>query len=268
MYLRGSIVLWCLLFMVSPALGFDCTIKTPSKELAKLPAIPTEAEIGQWVAVSLKRHHGVVTTGPLVQRVQVVADRLRQVVRKRPEILYTVEVLDTFEKGACAYPGGYILLTKGLIDLAANDHELAIVIAHEFAHVATGQTDQPIEYELAPRLEKRLIELGAVGRGFASELRARFCHDMTTDEIIKLKELQADRDAIVYASLAGYNAASAYTILDKAGASAASSCQPSREERKTRVTQQIHGIVEQLEKFHAGVRFYVQQEYEHAVEAF
>lgn len=261
-------VLGCLLCMVAPALGFECAFKPQETELTKLAVLPTEVEIGQWAVRALASRHGVAAEPKLVQRVAAVADRLRPVVRKRPDLLYTVEVLNTREKGACAYPGGYVVLTKGLIELTADDAELALVIAHEFAHIATGHMDRPIEHELPARLEQRLTEIGARGRGFADELRQRFCQTMAGDEIRKVNELQADEHAIVYVHLAGYNPAVAYSILDKIGAYAASSCQPSREERKARIAQQVQGITEQIDKFQAGVRFYVQQEYERAIEAF
>jgi predicted Zn-dependent protease len=228
----------------------------------------TEVEIGQWAVGVLKRSHGVLTEGGLVQRVNAVADRLRQVVRQRPEMLYTVEVLHTREKGACAYPGGYVVLTQGLLEQAADDHELAMVIAHEFAHIAAGQMDNPLEHELPARLQQRLLESGAIGRGFTAELRTRVCSNIYADEIRKAYELQADERAIIYMFLAGYHPTAAVVILDKISADVTSSCQPSREERKTRIAKQVQGILNRLEQFQAGVRFYVQQDYERAIEAF
>jgi len=265
--LGSSGVLWCL-FLVSQALGFECVFTPQEKELAKLSSLLTEVEVGQWAVGALKRYHGVLTEGGLVERVNTVAGRLRQVVRTRPEILYTVEVLNTREKGACAYPGGYVVLTKGLIELAADDHELAMVVAHEFAHIAAGQMDNPLAHELPARLQQRLLETGAIGRGFTAELRNHFCDNIAADEIRKIHELQADERAIVYMFLAGYRPTAAAAILDKVGADATSSCQPSREERKARITKQVQGILDRLEQFQAGVRFYVQQEYERAIEAF
>jgi predicted Zn-dependent protease len=265
--LGSSVVLWCLL-LVSPALGFECTFTPQEKDLATLSATLTEIEIGQWAVRALKRLHGVLTEGGLVERVNAVADRLRQVVRKRPEMLYTVEVLNTREKGACAYPGGYVVLTKGLTEQAADDHELAMVIAHEFAHIAAGQMDNPLAHELPARLQQRLLESGAIGRGFTAELRNRVCSNIYADEIRKAYELQADERAIVYMFLAGYHPTAAVVILDKISADVTSSCQPSREERKTRIAKQVQGILNRLEQFQAGVRFYVQQDYERAIEAF
>lgn len=264
--LGSGVVLWCLL--ISPALGFECTFTPQEKDLARLAAMLTEVEIGQWAVGALKRYHGILSDGGQVERVTAVADRLRQVVQKRPEILYTVEVLNTREKGACAYPGGYVVLTRGLIEQAADDHELAMVIAHEFAHIAAGQMDNPLAHELPARLQQRLRDSGAIGRGFMAELRHTVCYSIAADEIRKVHELQADERAIVYMFLAGYRPTAAATMLDKVSADVTSSCQPSRDERKARITRQVQGILDRLEQFQAGVRFYVQQDYERAIEAF
>lgn len=259
---------WGLLLLISPAFGFDCTFKPKAQDLAKLSALPTEAEIGQWAAASIMREYRLLSEGAMAQRVRVITERLRGVVRQRADLRYPVEILDTRQQGACAYPGGYVFLTRGLIEQATDDDRLALVVAHELAHIVTGQMDRPMEHELPTRLEQRLIEMGAVGRGFASELRTRFCQSMTADEIRKVNELQADEHAIVYVALAGYNPVAAVRILDAISTQAASSCQPSTGERKARIGAQVQGVLDQLEKFQAGVQFYVHKEYERAAELF
>ena len=48
---------------------------------------------------------------------------------------YRFLLLDTPEINAFAAPGGLILVTRGLAQCAANEDELAAVLAHEIAHV-------------------------------------------------------------------------------------------------------------------------------------
>jgi len=47
-----------------------------------------------------------------------------------------VGIIDSDEVGGCSAPGGYILITKGLIKACRSEAELAGVIAHEMAHVS------------------------------------------------------------------------------------------------------------------------------------
>lgn len=53
----------------------------------------------------------------------------------RPNLPWTFGVLDNENINAFAAPGGYILLTKGLLRNMQNEAELAAVIAHEIIHV-------------------------------------------------------------------------------------------------------------------------------------
>jgi len=54
----------------------------------------------------------------------------------RPRLAYTFRVVDVAEVNAFALPGGYVFVQRGLLDAAANEMELAGVLAHEVGHVA------------------------------------------------------------------------------------------------------------------------------------
>lgn len=278
--IRLGIAVYCMILLAaSSAEGLDCAFRLREKDLARLPAKLSEAEIGAYGAAYVKERIGLIKEGPMADRVKRITSRLLPVVRKRPEVVYTVEVLDTGVKGACAYPGGFVFLTRGLVELAQNDDELAIVIAHELAHIAIGQTDRPIEQELPPRVEKRLVEIGAAGRGFAAEIAARLCEEVkgkrevgtvivTAQEIRKEKELQADETGIVYASIAGYDASTVYSLLDRLVTNGPSPCHPSKEERKRRIAQHVQGIVDRLHLFDAGIGYFMRRDYEIVLDAF
>ena len=53
----------------------------------------------------------------------------------RPELPWTFAVLDDSGFNAFAAPGGYIFITKGLVDRVADESELAGILAHEISHV-------------------------------------------------------------------------------------------------------------------------------------
>ncbi len=54
---------------------------------------------------------------------------------ERPDLPWHFAVTDTDTVGAFAAPGGYVMVTRGLVLLMASEHELAGVLAHEIAHV-------------------------------------------------------------------------------------------------------------------------------------
>jgi Zn-dependent protease with chaperone function len=55
----------------------------------------------------------------------------------RPDVKYDVRLLDTDLVNAFSLPGGIIYVTKGLLEEAGSDHEIAGVLAHEIAHNCT-----------------------------------------------------------------------------------------------------------------------------------
>ena len=54
----------------------------------------------------------------------------------RPDLPWTFAVLDDAGFNAFAVPGGYVFVTKGLIDRVTDESELAGILAHEIMHVA------------------------------------------------------------------------------------------------------------------------------------
>jgi len=57
---------------------------------------------------------------------------------ERYDIHYNFYILDTDRINAVSCPGGYIVLTKGLLKTLGDESELAALLAHEMAHVIAG----------------------------------------------------------------------------------------------------------------------------------
>ena len=268
-----AVAVFAALATAMPAQAFQCALTLKHDALGGFSDAMSEVEVGAQVAALIADREWIAAEGAAVERVERVTARLLSVARKRSEMVYTVQVLATAEKGACAYPGGFVFLTRGLVEMTRNDDELAFVIAHELAHVTTGQTDRPVERELAGRLRERFT-----GLGFAAEMKADVCRQTRPrwpglsplvageQETRKIHELHADEEGIVYAALAGYRTSAAHDILDRLTGSGP--CQPAPEERKQRIAARLNGIVDRIAVFQAGVRFHVQGDYEKAASAF
>lgn len=54
---------------------------------------------------------------------------------ERPSLSWRFAVVDTQAINAFAMPGGFVVVTSGMLDLLSNEAELAAVLAHEIAHV-------------------------------------------------------------------------------------------------------------------------------------
>jgi len=93
-----------------------------------------EAELGRSTAAEILSRHRVCADAVLDGAVQELAMRLAGAAGATPH-RWRVRVLDSDDINAFALPGGYIFLNRGLIERAADHHEVAGVLAHEFQHV-------------------------------------------------------------------------------------------------------------------------------------
>jgi len=92
-----------------------------------------EKKVGAEAAAAAEKQYKVLASDPRVKTLNEMAAILAKA-SSRPEVTYSVKILDDKEINAFSLPGGYIYVTKGLLDDAQSDHEVAGVIAHEIAH--------------------------------------------------------------------------------------------------------------------------------------
>ncbi|HSQ35220.1 MAG TPA: M48 family metalloprotease [Candidatus Binatia bacterium] len=81
---------------------------------------------------------------------------------ERPEIFggYHFALLDSDEANALSAPGGIIFVSRGIIALAANEDELAAILAHEIQHIVSRDPLQAIQ-------SQRMKALGTFAAGEA-----------------------------------------------------------------------------------------------------
>ena len=96
--------------------------------------IKAEIEFGSEVAARIIGKYGLYQDDDLVKYVNLIAKSLAASAN-RPEINFIVGILDTKTINAFAAPGGFIFLTKGVIDNVDDEAQLAAVISHEIIHI-------------------------------------------------------------------------------------------------------------------------------------
>ena len=64
---------------------------------------------------------------------------------ERYDIKFKYYILDTDQINAVSCPGGFIVLTRGLLELLNDESELAALLAHEMAHIIAGHAMQSME---------------------------------------------------------------------------------------------------------------------------
>lgn len=125
---------------------------------------------------------------------------------ERKELPWKFGVLDSEDINAFAAPGGYILITKGLLLKMQSEAELAGALAHETVHVVRKHHLSAVQsnarLDLAVQLGKAGVDdehdatMEKISNGF-KELYAR--------GLDKDDEFEADRMGVIIAARAGYD---------------------------------------------------------------
>jgi predicted Zn-dependent protease len=139
---------------------------------------------------------------------------------------YHFAILDTTEINAFACPGGMILVTRGMLQKAQNEDEVASILAHEVAHVNNKDG-------IASISQARWTEVAtAIGTGAAKSFTGADIGGLISmfegaiDDIFKTlvvngysrdQEFKADQGSLRYTQKVGYNPASLTDFLGKMG---------------------------------------------------
>jgi Zn-dependent protease with chaperone function len=105
----------------------------PLLAYAKQWPVEYESKIGKEASVEVEKRWKVVTDEAQQKQLDEIADIIAGV-SERPQIKYTVKIIDEKEVNAFSLPGGYVYVTKGLLEDVQSVHELAGVLAHEITH--------------------------------------------------------------------------------------------------------------------------------------
>ena len=121
-----------------------------------------EISIGQQSHQEIIRQFGVYDEKPELNRlVERVGQRLAAA-SERPHLPWHFTVLDSPMVNAMALPGGYIYITRGMLENINSEDELAGVLGHEIAHVTARHSAQQISRS---QLAQFGMVLGAVVAG-------------------------------------------------------------------------------------------------------
>ncbi len=162
----------------------------------------TEIRIGREAGSQLEQRYGVVND-PVGQRRLDAIGRRAAAASSEPAFPWTFRILDTGEVNALALPGGLIYITRGMMDYAANDDQLAGVVAHEVAHVDHHHAKIAIERAMTQAF---LVELVTQRSPDSIRQAAAITLDLNMREGYRQREYEADRFGTLYAFRAGYRA--------------------------------------------------------------
>jgi predicted Zn-dependent protease len=168
-------------------------------------SIEKEKALGAQLAVEYRRQQHVFEAPSVNAYLNELGQRLA-LRSPAPAFTYTFELVDddnTWIHEAAAFPGGPIFVPASLVLAAADEDELAAMLAHAIAHIATRQeTRQMTRGQIANQATIPLIAMGG-SSGYA----IRQSNPLPTAFLAfqRKNELESDRLAVRILSSAGYD---------------------------------------------------------------
>ncbi len=190
--------------------NFRARISSESARDYTLEDVTAEIEFGREIAAH------VLGTFPLLKEEKITSyvEKVGTGVAMngpRTELVYHFAVLDTEVINAFAAPGGYVFVTKGILDLMEDEAQLAALLAHEISHV----TSRHIVKEMNVRGTDDNMITGLSQIIGASTRSARALFKELVDSSISIlfdrgykieDEFEADRGSIILLAASGYDA--------------------------------------------------------------
>ena len=167
---------------------------------------PKEIEIGRQLAAVLlgsKPIHGDMALQAYVNRL----GRWISLHSTRPSLPWAFVVIDDGGYNAFAAPGGYVFVTKGLIDRVRDEAELAGILAHEITHVTSRHHLVALRAKAQAGVLTQLVasQLRNNAGGWVSAQMLALGRNLYGSGLDQQDEFDADRHGIVLATRAGFD---------------------------------------------------------------
>ena len=237
-----------LFIFILPFCFFGCS-HAPETGRSQFIVMSTsqEKQLGQEAFVEILKEEKTVTSGPKYEMVQRVGERVAlSASRLYPDAVKGykwkfVLINDKDEVNAWALPGGKCAVYTGILPVTKSEDALAIVMAHEVAHVIARHGAERSSQSMVAGIiagvamsemnaTDRAIVLGAYGIGVSLPFS-------------RAQETEADQLGLYIAADAGYDPRQAIPLwkrMAKAGSKAPAEFMSTHPSSKTRI-QQIRG---------------------------
>ncbi|MBU1275272.1 MAG: M48 family metalloprotease [Proteobacteria bacterium] len=190
-----------------------------SEKMPVTPAHPllseaNEVAMGREVARRVESEVALISDPQVAAYMQSLGRRMAAL-STRPGMPYTFKVIDRGSVNAFALPGGFIYLHKGLVSFAANQSELAGVLAHEVGHVA-GRHHANETFKMVKAMGAGIVAGGltgpVTGMGLLSQ---RYFQQMAYLKFTRDEEREADRMAVEMLYRAGIKPTGLITLFER-----------------------------------------------------
>jgi len=203
-----------LLLSLTSCLFVGCSVNpiTGEENLMLFPE-SQDIEIGRKYAPEIKKKLGGKIDNPSLQNYIDSVGQKIAVISHKPNWEYHFLALKDDSLNAFALPGGYIFITKGMLEKLTTEAQLAALLAHEIVHVTARHSSAAISRQMG--LSFVLLGLGASGAKIPQDAgrAAGLALQLIGLKYSGVQERQADVAGIDYMVTAGYNPYGAVELM-------------------------------------------------------
>ena len=163
-----------------------------------------EVKVGDEVLESIKNDYEFLSSGPYVNRVRKIMNKLVPLIDSARGFRYTYYVVNSPDVNAFT-AGGKVFVFTGILDFADNDDEIACVLGHEIYHNELGHISKKLRKQIA--MKKIFGEQGSM---FAQMADALFGQSFNQDE-----ETMCDLHGLDLAVKAGFKGCSIISLWER-----------------------------------------------------
>lgn len=197
-------------------------VRAEESELSSLVLSEIEERIaGKLAFYSLKRH---LTEAGIDVRQDDTLTRIGTTIAKysdRPQLNYAFYLIDgDIEPQALSLPGGYVLLTKNLLELVCrSEDDIAFILGHEIAHSALRHyADYQLQDGQQVAYVRQLLQTREPENVEQYNAQANDVQRILLPYIInvrQVKEMEADQFGALYALRSGYEYSASMKVLNR-----------------------------------------------------
>jgi beta-barrel assembly-enhancing protease len=173
--------------------------------------IKSEYAMGCYLTYLHTRDGNLDRTPQTVRWLNETAGRLAHCLINR-ERRFQVRCLNSPEPNAFALPGGFLFVSRSLLDLCEFDEdEIAFVLAHEMGHVVRSHSfNRLLTSEVA-----KVLSRGGPVKGALKPIVGRLVNQLVTQGYSRRQEFEADHFAARLTRAAGYDPQASRRLFDR-----------------------------------------------------
>ena len=174
-------------------------------------AIKAEYEVGLDLASEIRRQLDYEQQPQTDEILNEIGGRLARCVANKLR-KFNFETFNGPEPNAFALPGGFVFVTKSLVELCRYDrNEIACILAHEMAHVMRGHAMNRIVSNSAIAAVSRAAPVRGALSGWLRRVGVQFLESAYSQDM----ETEADRLGVRLVAAAGYDPAACLQLFSR-----------------------------------------------------